>query len=237
MFDQSAEFYDAFYDALGKDYAAEARAIATLIEQQRAGASTLLDVACGTGRHLEFLSTSMQCVGVDIEPGLLAVAEDRCPTVTFAVADMRTLDLGRTFDVVTCLFSSIGYMPTVEGLRQSIRSMSNHLHPGGLLIIEPWFHPETWTAGRTQVLDAQLPDGRRAVRMMTSKTEVSASVLDTHYLVSDGTSIAHTSERHVLGLFSRDTYTDALTAAGLSVQWDTFGLTGRGLAIGTAPAR
>jgi ubiquinone/menaquinone biosynthesis C-methylase UbiE len=114
----------------------------------------LLDVACGTGRHLEFLSTSMQCVGVDIEPALLVIAQRRCPTVTFAPADMRALDLGRTFDVVTCLFSSIGYMATAEDLHQSIRSMSSHLRPGGLLIIEPWFHPETWTAGRTQVAPA-----------------------------------------------------------------------------------
>ena len=80
--------------------------------------ATLLDVACGTGRHLEYFVREASCVGLDIEPGLLAVAGRRCPGVELVPGDMTDFELGRTFDAVTCLFSSIGYVRTVEGLRR-----------------------------------------------------------------------------------------------------------------------
>ena len=54
------------------------------------------------------------------------------------VADMTSFDLGRRFDVVTCLFSSIGYVGTAERLDQAIATMAAHLEPGGTLIVEPW---------------------------------------------------------------------------------------------------
>ena len=50
----SAEVYDAVYTSglLGKDYDTEAAHLLERIEQRRPGASTLLDVCCGTGLHL-----------------------------------------------------------------------------------------------------------------------------------------------------------------------------------------
>ena len=53
MFTDSAHIYDAVYSF--KDYGAESARIHTLIEERSPGASTLLDVACGTGKHLEQL--------------------------------------------------------------------------------------------------------------------------------------------------------------------------------------
>ena len=50
--------------------------------------ASLLDVACGTGRHLAHFSQELECWGTDIDEGLLAIARDRCPTVHFEVADM-----------------------------------------------------------------------------------------------------------------------------------------------------
>ena len=50
MFEKTAEFYDLFYDE--KDYAGEAARVRELVAARYAGARTLLDVACGTGRHL-----------------------------------------------------------------------------------------------------------------------------------------------------------------------------------------
>ena len=41
-------------------------------------------------------------------------------------------DLGRTFDAVVCLFSSIGYVGTEERLRAAIGSMARHAAPGGM---------------------------------------------------------------------------------------------------------
>ena len=55
---------------------------------------------------------------------------------------MTTMSLGRRFDVITCLFSTIGYVKTYQNLAKTLRNFADHLRPGGLLLIEPWFTEE-----------------------------------------------------------------------------------------------
>src|SRR5215218_2027417 len=98
MFSESADWYDHFYG--GKDYGAEARRVTELIRQRRPGARTLLDVACGTGRHLERLRQEFDCEGLDLDGGLVAVARRRLPEMRLTRADMADFDLGRRFDAV-----------------------------------------------------------------------------------------------------------------------------------------
>ena len=54
---------------------------------------------------------------------------------------MTNFDLGRGYDAVTCLFSAIGHVITEEKLRAAMRSMSAHVRPGGLVVIEPFIDP------------------------------------------------------------------------------------------------
>ena len=88
MFSKSAEFYDALYS--WKDYAGEAAKIRAIVSSAAPEASTLLDVACGTGAHLERLRDWYAVEGVDMEPALLAVAKSRLPGVPLHLGDMRT---------------------------------------------------------------------------------------------------------------------------------------------------
>jgi SAM-dependent methyltransferase len=111
-------------------------------------ARTLLDVACGTGRHLELLSDGYRVEGLDLDAQLLAVARERLPSVPLHSGDMRDFELGRRFDVVTCLFSSIGYVRDDDELDRAIAAMARHLSPGGLMVVEPWFTPEMWNVGQ-----------------------------------------------------------------------------------------
>lgn len=57
---------------------------------------------------------------------------------------MRSFDLGRRFDAVTCLFRSIGYMPTVEDLSAAVATMARHLVDGGVLVVDGWVRPDAW---------------------------------------------------------------------------------------------
>ncbi|MBA2616521.1 MAG: class I SAM-dependent methyltransferase, partial [Actinobacteria bacterium] len=52
MYSRSARVYDALYSTF-KDFVAEAERVHELIQSRKPGARTLLDVACGTGAHLE----------------------------------------------------------------------------------------------------------------------------------------------------------------------------------------
>jgi SAM-dependent methyltransferase len=231
MFDQAPELYDLFYGA--KDYAREAVRVRDLVRDRQPSAASLLDVACGTGAHLAHLQRWFKVEGVDIDDGLLAIAKDRLPGVPLHRGDMRTLELGTTFDAVTCLFSSIGYVQTVDGLHQAVASMARHLAPGGLLVIEPWLTPEALDPSYLGEPIVVARPGLRAVRMNGIRVEQRRSTLDLHYLVGRPGTVEHRVEEHVLGLFTDDEYRASLEAAGLAAEHDPEGLIGRGLWIGT----
>lgn len=69
----------------------------------------------------------------------------------FRRADMVNFKLDKKFDVITCLFSSIGYVKTYEKLRQTIHNFANHLRKGGVVIIKPWFAKKTHKAGSSHM--------------------------------------------------------------------------------------
>jgi trans-aconitate methyltransferase len=125
-----------------KDYAGEAEQIHEIVQRLVPGAASLLDVACGTGRHLEQLRRWYEVEGLDLDPAMLRHARSRVPEVTLHEGDMRDFALGREFDAVTCLFSAIALVQTVEGLAQAVATMASHLRLGGVLIVEPWDSPE-----------------------------------------------------------------------------------------------
>lgn len=232
MFTKSASFYDAIYAAIGKDDAHEAQMVHDLVQQHKhSPGKRLLDVACGTGHHLVTLEQWYEVEGLDLDPRMLAIARRRCPGVRFHRGDLATFKLPQRFDVVTCLFSSIGYAGTVQRLNHALRTMSRHVVPGGVVVVEPWITPEKFEEGH---LGAVFVDQRdlKIARINSSTRKAGVSVLRFHYLVGTPSGITRFTESHRLGLFAHERYVSAFREAGLDVIHDPEGLIGRGLYIG-----
>lgn len=136
-FEQFAPFYDVVYAAAGKDYQREARDVLTAVRRIVPNASTLLDVGCGTGGHLRWWREDLQCTGVDRCDAMLDVARQTMPEVRFTHADMTSLQLGKSFDIVTCMFASLAYLPTPTDASTAIERMAAHLSEDGVLVMEP----------------------------------------------------------------------------------------------------
>jgi SAM-dependent methyltransferase len=230
LFSRSARIYDAIYASI-RDYPKEAAELDGLIQERRPGARTLLDVACGTGAHLEHLP-GYELEGLDLDPEMLAVARERLPAVAFHQGDMADFDLGRRFDAVVCMFSSIGYVKTEERLRTAAAAFGRHLEPGGVLVVEPWLSPEDWQDRHIGSVFVEEPELRIA-RMNVPEREGDVSIVEFQYLVGTLDGIERFSERHELGLFTREQYLDAFRSAGLEVEHDPEGPMGRGLYVGT----
>src|SRR6267378_382943 len=124
MYRQLASYYDEIYHF--KDYQKEAQKIETLIQQhKKSSGDQLLDVACGTGNHIEYLKQHYTVEGLDSSSEMLRIARKKLPDVVFHLGEMTRFKLSTRFDIVTCLFSAIGHVKTKARMRRAVRNMAH----------------------------------------------------------------------------------------------------------------
>ncbi len=232
---RSASVYDAVY--AGKDYRAEARRIRALVQQYgRRPSRTLLDVACGTGGHLRHLARWYRVTGLDVNAAMLREARRNLPAVRFVRGTMQGFHRPDRVDLITCLFSAIGYVRSERELRRTLANFARHLTPGGLVLVEPWFAPSEYRVGSVH-LGTYGTAVRPIARMNVSGRRGSRSVMDMHYLVPVVGKVRHWVERHELTMFDGAAYRAAFRGAGLRVRRVPSGFSSeRGLYVGVAPA-
>ena len=218
QFSSSARVYDLLYAAAGKDYELEAEVLHTLIQTHRPGATSLLDVACGTGAHLVHMRPYYDVAGVDLAPAMLEQARDRLPDVPLCEDDMRSFDLEHAFDAVTCLFSAVAYMKSTAELDAAVSNMRRHLAPGGVLVIDGWIRPQSWREGGTVQVLSNSGDGLGAARVVVSRRDGARTTLELHHLIGSVDGVEYQVEEHTLTLFRDDEYRGAFERAGLSVE-------------------
>ncbi len=233
MFNKSYLYYDKIYAQ--KDYQAETEKLQLFIEEHLlSDGKRLLDVACGTGEHIQHLKAHFEVEGLDLVPELIEIAKEKNPDIRFHLGDMMDFDLNQQYDVLTCLFSAIGYVKSLDNLGRAIAAMERHLVPGGLHLIEPWFTPSVWKTGTVHTMFIDEPD-LKIVRMNTSFKEGRLSSFDFHFLIGTPEGTEHFTELHELGLFEIEETRDTFVSQGLEVIYDEEGIAGRGLYIGKKP--
>ncbi len=231
MYSESAELYDLIYASF-KNYEAETDQLFELLSRARPGLRTVLDVACGTAEHARLLAErrGLSIDGIDLDPTFVRIAQQKHPAGQFVVADMCDFHLGRRYDAVMCLFSSIGYLRTIDRVTRAIACFREHLAPGGVIVVEPWFPPGVMTYGYTST-DVGESGGLRVVRRARTEIDGRSSRLLFEYDITQNGETRHVSEVHELGLFTLDEMRGAFEGNGLVVDYDPKGLTGRGLYV------
>jgi ubiquinone/menaquinone biosynthesis C-methylase UbiE len=223
IFKSLARHYDLLYS--WKDYKKEVETIRALIRTYKTSPGTdLLEVACGTGKHAELLQDDFSIVATDLNEDMLRIARRRCKRVSFVRADMVNLELGRQFDVVLCLFSSIGYVRTHARLKKTLSNFARHLKAGGIAIIEPWWSKASYRVGAVTMTTVGNDDVKIA-RQSVSKVRGNVSIMDMHYLIGErNKAVMHHVDRHELGLFERRDMLASMREAGLRAHFHEQGL-------------
>ena len=180
------------------------------------GAPTLLELGCGGGNNAVHLKAHFaQVTLTDLSPQMLAVSRTLNPDCEHLLGDMRTLRLGRTFDVVF-IHDAIDYMTTQRDLRLALETAFLHCTPGGLALVVPDHVRETFEPST----DHGGSDGEgRALRYLEWTYDPNDT--DTTYTVEYAyvlrekdrpTRIEH--EQHICGLFPRAEWVRLLCEVG-----------------------
>ena len=169
-------------------------------------------------------------LGVDLDEEMLAIAGERVPEIPLYAGDMTNFRLDQRFDVVVCLFSSIGYAKTVTRMERAIANMASHVQQNGILAVEPWITPESWLVGKAQSSTAETEEFVITRMMVAEPVERGRVVFE--YLIGDSTGISRVSETHEMGWFTHDEYIAAFEKADLEVEHDEYGLSGCGMYFG-----
>lgn len=237
LYGRRAELYDAIYS--DKEYEREAARLVRLATRRLGRRPrSLLDVACGTGRHLvAFRRTIPRVEGVDRSAAMLRIARRRLgPRVPLTRADMRRFRLPRRFDVVVCLFSGIGYLIGARARAEALARWFAHLDPGGVALIEGWVLPTTWKDGHVALQTYRGPDATIA-RLSTPVRRGRITTLRMEYLLHrPGHGVERFREEHRMELVPEREILAALRATGFRARAEPFDASGsRALYVAVRP--
>jgi SAM-dependent methyltransferase len=100
--------------------------------------SSMLDVACGRGRHARYLADKgFNVTGIDLsEESIAAARKLENDHLSFFQHDMRLPFRINYFDVVFNFFTSFGYFETRHENDNALRTLANSLKPGGRLVLD-----------------------------------------------------------------------------------------------------
>jgi SAM-dependent methyltransferase len=181
--------------------------------------TTLLELGCGGGSMAFHLKHHFTMTLTDVSAGMLEVCRAINTECEHVQGDMRSLDLGRQFDLVM-IHDAIAYMTDEASLRAAFRTAFRHLRPGGGAVILPdevaeTFVPETDCGGE----DA--PDGRGLRYLEWSydpdPTDTTTTTVFAFLLRAADGSVTSEVDHHLNGLFPRAWWRSWLEAEGFQV--------------------
>jgi len=209
-----AEYYDELY-VKPEQYQREATKVIALIETyKRSGGNQLLDLACGTGGHIPYWRNRYSVTGLDLSPAMLKHAIQKFPDVEFHLDDMVNFNLGHSFDVLVCLYGSIGIVRTVDNLNKALANFAASIKLGGILCLTPWSTQEEFEP--KIVIDAVKLPSVRICRMENVKRKAPGLIeVDFHHLIGRNGIVTYHIQSFEIGLFSRQQYLDAIASVNL----------------------
>lgn len=200
-----------------EEYAEEATFFARVLSETGLPLSpSFLELGSGGGSNAFYLKKMfVEVTLTDLSPQMLAISRSLNPECEHLQGDMRTLRLGRAYDVVF-IHDAIDYMTTSPDLSRAIETAFIHCRPGGIALFVPDHVRETFQESTEHA--GSDGDGR-ALRYLewTYDPDQHDTIYTTEYvyLLREGNGPAQVEhEQHICGLFPRAEWLNLLQGAG-----------------------
>lgn len=177
---------------------------------------SILELGSGGGHLGVHVPEIIELVLVDLSPEMIAVSRLLNPEREHLCADMRGLDLGRTFDAVI-LHDAVMYLLGEAALREAIETAARHLRPGGRFVILPDFVAEGF---EEHLIAGSRSDGARSLAVTEWHWDPDPADetvrVDFGFLLRDDEGMRSVHDIHSMALHPRERFWRLLGAAGFS---------------------
>ena len=98
---------------------------------------TAMDLACGTGILCGILDEAgIRASGMDFSSGMIEIAKQNTPHLSYDVADMITYRPDKQFDLVTCTGDAVNHISDLENVEKIFQNVYAYLAPGGYFVFD-----------------------------------------------------------------------------------------------------
>jgi SAM-dependent methyltransferase len=192
FYDRLSSFYHLVYPDWERSIERQAHMLDAIIRAQwGAGASSVLDVACGIGTQaLGLARLGYQVTASDLSPAAIrrarAEAEQRGLSIAFSVADMRRAFAhhGRAYDLVIACDNAILHLLSDEEILAAFRQFRRCIHPGGGCIVSVRDYDRVERKDQVKLYSLREEDGVRYLLLQVWRFHGEIYDLDL-YLIED----------------------------------------------------
>jgi SAM-dependent methyltransferase len=217
--------YAAVYDEIGQRLFGERIAEATLayFSERRIRASTMVDLACGTGAaSLVFAAAGMGVTGIDLVEEMLTVAREVARgsgiPVAFRQGDIREFTVARSVDLVTCFYDGLNYVTEEREIGEVFTAVRAALKPGGYFVFDLNTlkkFADNWNESSYVAIDRD--DMFGLYRSWFQADSGLSPLILTFFVRNAGGSWDRFDEEHIERAYPLATITDYLTGAGFEI--------------------
>ena len=211
-----------------EEYAEEANVFATMLADLVSPAPrTVLELGSGGGNNASHMKAHFELTLTDISPEMLAVSCSINPECEHVLGDMRELRLGRMFDAVFA-HDALDYLLTLDDLAKMAETARVHCRPGGVVLLAPDCVRETFRPATEHGGHDSPTRGLRYLEWSWDPDPLDQSYIsEMVYVMRDAkgpVQVEH--EQHVLGLFNRSDWLEAMSVAGFEANCMPYDLSG-----------
>lgn len=202
-----ASAYDAFYAE--KEYEAEAEALAQIFgEYGVQPGSQILDLGCGTGKHMEVLHHyGYRVVGVDASKDMLAEARRRLGPEADLVDLTEFVPSDWPFAAAYSLFDVLSYQTTTKQAMAYFQTLCDGVDRGGVVLVDAWHLPGViLDPPEPRVREVRPTPASKLTRRMEPRVDWLRSLVELTVTVTLSDAAGETrnySERHAMRAYTR----------------------------------